>query len=88
MNPARKLSQNQTLIYFYNWHYTIFDVISIIVFKYQFKILVEKRYKGKKFHPVLKIYHPHHGIDYAASKGTPIKIIGDESVYRKNNSVV
>jgi len=35
--------------------------------------------KGR-FHPVLKIYRPHHGLDYAAAKGTPVSAIGDGKV--------
>jgi len=33
-----------------------------------------------RFHPVLKIYRPHHGLDYAAAKGTPVSAIGDGKV--------
>ena len=31
----------------------------------------------KRFHPILKITKPHHGIDYAAPSGTPVSSIGD-----------
>ncbi|MEW6601952.1 MAG: peptidoglycan DD-metalloendopeptidase family protein [Nitrospirota bacterium] len=31
-------------------------------------------------HPVLKIYRPHHGLDYAAPAGTPVSAIGDGAV--------
>ncbi len=33
-----------------------------------------------RFHPVLKIYRPHHGLDYAAPVGTPVSAIGDGTV--------
>jgi murein DD-endopeptidase MepM/ murein hydrolase activator NlpD len=35
--------------------------------------------KGR-FHPVLKRYRPHHGIDYAAPAGTPVSTVGDGTV--------
>jgi murein DD-endopeptidase MepM/ murein hydrolase activator NlpD len=31
-------------------------------------------------HPVLRIRRPHHGVDYAAPKGTPVRTIGDGTV--------
>ncbi|MDO8446038.1 MAG: peptidoglycan DD-metalloendopeptidase family protein [Deltaproteobacteria bacterium] len=33
-----------------------------------------------RFHPVLKRYRPHHGIDYAAPAGTPVSAVGDGTV--------
>ena len=38
---------------------------------------ISSRYSGNRFHPVLKIYRPHTGVDYAAPSGTPIMAIGD-----------
>lgn len=35
--------------------------------------------KGR-FHPILKIYRPHHGLDYAAPSGTPVSAVGDGKV--------
>jgi len=31
----------------------------------------------RRFHPVLKIWRPHRGIDYAAPYGTPVSAVGD-----------
>lgn len=35
--------------------------------------------KGR-FHPILKIRRPHHGLDYAAPAGTPVSAVGDGTV--------
>lgn len=34
----------------------------------------------KRFHPILKRYRPHHGIDYAAPVGTPVESAGSGKV--------
>lgn len=40
--------------------------------------------KGRK-HPILKIYRPHHGIDYAAPTGAPVSLAGDGKVVFAGN---
>jgi murein DD-endopeptidase MepM/ murein hydrolase activator NlpD len=40
-------------------------------------------FSSSRFHPVLKIYRPHFGVDYAAPTGTPVMSIGDGSVIAK-----
>jgi hypothetical protein len=34
-------------------------------------------FTNSRFHPILKRYRPHHGIDYSAKYGTPVVTIGD-----------
>lgn len=41
---------------------------------------VSSGFSENRFHPVLKIYRPHHGLDYAAPAGTPVSAIGDGTV--------
>lgn len=43
---------------------------------------ISSGYTNSRFHPVLKIYRPHHGIDYAAPSGTPVYAIGDGKVIK------
>jgi murein DD-endopeptidase MepM/ murein hydrolase activator NlpD len=38
---------------------------------------ISSRFKLKRFHPILKINRPHYGVDYAASRGTPVRSVGD-----------
>ncbi|MGE0077689.1 MAG: peptidoglycan DD-metalloendopeptidase family protein [Bacteroidales bacterium] len=44
---------------------------------------ISSRYSGSRFHPVLKIYRPHTGVDYAAPAGTPVMAIGDGVIIEK-----
>ena len=41
---------------------------------------ITSRYSSRRFHPVLKTYRKHTGIDYAAPTGTPIRTVGDGKV--------
>lgn len=38
---------------------------------------ISSHFSHSRFHPVLKIRRPHHGVDYAAPAGTPVVSIGD-----------
>lgn len=38
---------------------------------------ISSGYTRKRFHPILKKYRPHLGIDYAAPSGTPVVSVGD-----------
>jgi murein DD-endopeptidase MepM/ murein hydrolase activator NlpD len=37
-------------------------------------------YSKRRFHPILKKYRPHRGIDYTAPSGTPVSAVGDGTV--------
>lgn len=38
---------------------------------------ISSYFSHKRLHPILKIYRPHYGVDYAAPVGTPVSAVGD-----------
>jgi len=44
---------------------------------------ISSRFSNRRYHPVLKKYRAHHGIDYAAPTGTPVFSIGDGRITKK-----
>lgn len=44
---------------------------------------ISSRFSNSRFHPVLRRYRAHHGVDYAAPKGTPVYAIGKGKVIAK-----
>ena len=44
---------------------------------------ITSRFTNRRFHPVLKRYRAHHGVDYAAPVGTPVYTIGSGKVISK-----
>lgn len=44
---------------------------------------ISSKFSNRRFHPVLKRYRAHHGVDYAAPKGTPVYAIGSGKVIKK-----
>lgn len=44
---------------------------------------ISSRFSNSRFHPVLKRYRAHHGVDYAAPTGTPVYAIGSGKVIAK-----
>ena len=45
---------------------------------------ISSRFSNARLHPVLKRYRPHHGVDYVAPTGTPVKTVGDGVVIEKS----
>ena len=41
---------------------------------------ISSTFSNARKHPVLKIYRPHHGVDYAAPRGTPVSAAGEGTV--------
>lgn len=50
---------------------------------------ISSRFTNRRYHPVLRRNMPHHGTDYAAPVGTPIRAVGDGTIthagYDRNN---
>ena len=44
---------------------------------------ISSRFSNARFHPVLKRYRAHHGVDYAAPAGTPVYAVGNGRVIAK-----
>ena len=44
---------------------------------------ISSKFTNSRYHPVLKRYRAHHGVDYAAPTGTPVYAIGSGKVIKK-----
>ena len=44
---------------------------------------ISSKFSNSRMHPVLKRRRPHHGVDYAAPKGTPVYAVGSGKVIKK-----
>lgn len=43
---------------------------------------ISSKFSHSRLHPILKIYRPHHGVDYSAPIGTPVVAIGDGKIIK------
>lgn len=43
---------------------------------------ISSRFTYRRFHPVLKRWRPHRGVDYAAPRGTPVRATADGTIIR------
>lgn len=41
---------------------------------------ISSHFSRSRFHPILRIYRPHHGLDYSAPAGTPVSAVGEGTV--------
>jgi murein DD-endopeptidase MepM/ murein hydrolase activator NlpD len=41
---------------------------------------ISSLFTSHRFHPILKTYRPHHGVDYAAASGTPVVAVAEGTV--------
>ena len=46
---------------------------------------ISSHFSKGRYHPILKIYRPHQGLDYAAAAGTPVSAAGDGTVLFAGN---
>ncbi len=44
---------------------------------------ISSYFSKRRFHPIMRVYRPHHGIDYVAAHGTPVSSVGDGEVVYK-----
>jgi len=47
---------------------------------------ISSRFSGSRYHPVLKTWRAHRGVDYAADSGTPVMVTGEGVVQRRENA--
>lgn len=46
-------------------------------------VRITSRFKPKRFHPILKKWRAHRGVDYGGPTGTPIRVTGDGQIIKR-----
>ncbi|MDX1907863.1 MAG: peptidoglycan DD-metalloendopeptidase family protein [Bacteroidia bacterium] len=49
-------------------------------------VRISSHFSHSRLHPILKIYRPHHGVDYAAPIGTPVYTVADGTITKAHYS--